>query len=129
MHKGVYSFEVDRNQPLSSEAERAVNRIYGAGLMFRNGAIGPGGNNVMADSAARAFTAADLVNLNMAGGRDAKFAEVISLRQSYADQSNDVKLTAIFDAVQALKADGWQPESEPVRIAGPTCRPTAPGPA
>lgn len=121
MHRGAYDFTVNRSKDLASEAERAVNRIYSAGLMFRGGQLGAGGNNVMADRAAEAFTAGDLLQLKAAGEpRQALCAEIIALRQQFAT-SNDNKeqdklLHAIYNKAQTLKTKGWQPESEPHRI-------------
>lgn len=121
MHRGAYAFSVDRSKDLAAEAERAVNRIYGAGLMFRGGRLGAGGNNVMADSAAEAFTAGDLLQLKAAGApRQTLCAEIIALRQQYAagnDNGEQVKLLdAIYEKAQALKSKGWRPESEPHRV-------------
>lgn len=123
MHRGAYAFNINRAQELAVEAGRAVDRIYGAGLMFRQGKLGPGGNNVMANSAAEAFSAGDLLQLKAAGDpRLTLYAEIIALRQQYAAGNDyDYKeqgqlLTQIYEKAQLLKVKGWKPESEPPRI-------------
>jgi hypothetical protein len=124
MHRGAYNFTVDRNKSLADEAERAVNRIYTAGLMFRGGKLSAGGNNVMADSAAEAFSAGELLQLKGAGEpRQTLCAEIIGLRQDFAALGNnadgvqqDKLLQQIYGKAQELKAKGWTPSSEPHRV-------------
>jgi hypothetical protein len=135
----MFGFTVDRTKPLASEAFRAVSRIYGAGIMIWDGKVGPGGNNVMADAAAEAFTSADVVALH--GSDDPRLklaAEIISLRQDFAALSaacqqpgsttaqrlatakeQGTLLEKIYDKAQKMEAEGWQPEMKPHRISGP----------
>lgn len=123
MHRGAYDFVLKRDKSLAEEAERAVDRIYTAGLMFRNGRVGPGGNNVMAASAAKAFTDKDLVELHRCGEpRPALCAEIIAMRKHFdslaADNSGKGQeiLEKIYEKAQDLKAKGWTPSSEPHRV-------------
>lgn len=116
MNRAVFGFVIDRNRPLVQEAERAVERIYTAGIMIRDGRIGPGGNNVMADNAANAFSAADLKALKAGSDRAQGFAAVIALRQAYAAAPAQNLLEAIVTTANALKEGQWRPEAEPVRL-------------
>jgi hypothetical protein len=130
----MYGFSIDRAKPLETEAERAAGRIYGAGLTIADGAIIPGGNNVMADAAAKAFTAEEIDRLHAGAARAVLCADIIMLRQAFAEISARQEarvspewegaaqkqlLEKIYDAAQRLKAHGWQPESEPHRMRGP----------
>jgi hypothetical protein len=131
----MYDFNLNRNKPLAEEAERAADTIYSAGIMFVNGKIGPGGNNVMADSAATAFTEQDIDTLFDSGNdREALCAGIILMRRVFAEASKKQDagsreyweravqgeiLEGIYETAQALKAAGWRPKSEPHRISGP----------
>jgi hypothetical protein len=142
MHRGMYGFTVDRNKTLASEAFRAVSRIYGAGIMIWDGKIGPGGNNVMADAAAEAFTSVDIVTLHQSGDPLQELAsEIISLRQEFAalsvareqrrgqpynadlvageGKAQGTLLQQIYDKAQTMEAKGWKPDMKPHRMSGP----------
>jgi hypothetical protein len=123
MHKGIYSFDKDGYSTLSEAVMAAADRIYTAGIMFRNDQIGPGGNNVMADSAANAFKYWHLVDAYKEHDEVvSKGADIIILRQAFQSAQGDDKnrkLQQIFDKVQELKALGWEPTREPVRLNGP----------
>lgn len=122
MHKGAYDFQIDRSKPLAAEAERAANRIYGAGLMFRGAVLGAGGNNVMADSAAKAFSLTDLSKLHSEGGQSQRLAAIIETRQAYAALAEkntvegDSMLHKIYAVAQDAKKNGWTPADEPARV-------------
>lgn len=128
MNRDAYNFTLNRKEDLAAEAERAVDTIYGAGLMFRQGQLSPGGNNVMADSAASAFSGSDLQALRAGDKRAALCADIIEMRQSYSASASaagkagpqgrlqGVFLQAIYDSAQELKDAGWKPRSEPVRV-------------
>ena len=118
--KSMYGFSVDSYPSLERAAQEAVRRIYSAGLMFRNGELGPGGNNVLADFAALAFSKEQLRNLkNNNLSNNQVLAEIIALRQEYAenDQRTDL-LHKIYQNVQSLKSSGWSPGAEPVKLNG-----------
>jgi len=110
----MYDRKFKKNNPhnLTEAANQAASCIYAAGLIKSGRTIYAGGNNVMADFAAREFDKADLETLRRDGA--AGVAEVISLRQAYA-QTNDASLLKdIYEQVQRLKQVGWVPkEGEP----------------
>ena len=133
MHKGAYDFQQKSSETLPEKAERAVKTVYLAGLMFRCGQLSPGGNNVMAASAAKAVNAAELATLRQSGdARQALLADVLEARQQYdaLDYRTDGKaggllLQKIYDTVQELKKTGFQTGGEPHRVSytAPTPRP------
>jgi len=130
MHKGAYDFQKKSSEKL---AEKAVKTVYTAGLMFRSNQLSPGGNNVMADSAAKAFDATELAALRQSGdAAQALMADVLETRQQYAaldyrteGKAGAVLLQKIYDTVQDLKKAGYNPGGEPFRVglSGPALRP------
>jgi hypothetical protein len=125
MHKGAYDFQRKQDETLAAKAERAVNTIYSAGLMFRGGALGPGGNCVMAGNAAKAFSADELATLRGNGTPQGELlAGIIEAYQEYdaldyrtSGIKGDTLLHKTYDLAQALKVKGWTPQSEPHRIS------------
>ncbi len=110
----MYGFRKESYSSLQDAAIEAVQRIYGAGLMFRQGRLSAGGNNVMADNAAQAFSRDDLTYLaQSATPLNNALAHIISLRQDYANGSGDEKLQQIYDAAQIMKAHGFKMRDEP----------------
>jgi len=126
MHKHMYDFSMTSYDTVEQAAEAAVNRIYSAGIMVWDNQVVPGGNNVMAGSAAKAFNAATLDTLKQSPAPYVPdFAAVIALRQQFEDVGNGygrdgrALLQQIYDKVQQLKTAGWQPQGEPHRRTGP----------
>ena len=121
-----YGFSIKNYPTLEAAADDAVKRIYTAGIMFHDGAIIPGGNNVMAGNAARAFAPDDLTQLKSSGSpRLQAFAEIIELRQKfetiasgYSDEARAI-LADIYARAGTLNQGGWNPGTEPHRIRGP----------
>lgn len=110
----MYGFRKEAYPSLKQAATEAVQRIYWAGLMFRQGKLSPGGNNVMADNAANGFNADDLDKMSQSiDPQDNAMAEMIRLRQDYARTSDDSKLQQIYDAAQVLKGHGFTMRDEP----------------
>jgi hypothetical protein len=134
----MYGFKKsDDKNKLASDAFEAASRIYGAGIMVWNGRVGPGGNNVMADCAANAFNADDLVTLSKGTAKEALAAEIIQLRQSFAvlskvmdartqtaeeraesGREQGVLLEKIYDRAQNLEKMGWAPSMKPAVRSG-----------
>lgn len=118
----MYGFRKEHYPSLQQAAIEAVGRIYTAGLMFRQGKLGAGGNNVMADKAAQAFNVADLAMLaSSTNVLDNNLAKVITLRRQYRDQSDmgvdyattNAILQKIYDEVQVIKSYGLIQFKEP----------------
>lgn len=129
----MYGFKKsDDKNKLASDAFEAVSRIYGAGTMVWNGVIMPGGNNVMADSAANAFNQDDLVALAKGTPQESLASEIITLRQSFAalskkmdggtqtveeraesNREQGLLLDKIYARAQALEKAGWVPSMKP----------------
>ena len=134
----MYGFQKsDDKNKLASDAFEAASRIYGAGIMIWDKRIIPGGNNVMADKAANAFTADDLAALAKGTAQEALAAEIITLRQSFAVLSKQMDggkqtteeraesgkeqgllLEKIYDRAQALETAGWVPSMKPTVRGG-----------
>jgi hypothetical protein len=131
MHKGAYDFQNKASETLAEKAERAVKTVYTAGLMFRCGQLSPGGNNVMAASAANAVNAAELAALRQSGDqRQSLLADVLETRQQYdaldyrtEGKAGAVLLQKIYDTVQELKKTGYNPGGEPHRVGYSTSAP------
>lgn len=105
----MYGFNKQSYPSLSAAAHAAVRRIYEAGLMIRDGRLGPGGNNVMADNAARPFTPEDLKTLLSSDDRlDHGLAQVIALRQDYMQGKGDSCLREIYEVVRDLAPLGFE---------------------
>jgi len=105
----MYGFKKESYPSLQAAARAAVRRIYEAGLMVRDGRLGPGGNNVMADCAARPFTPEDLKTLLSSEDRlDHGLAQVIALRQDYMQGKGDSCLREIYEVVRDLAPLGFE---------------------
>ncbi|MGZ9109476.1 MAG: hypothetical protein ACXW4B_11735 [Micavibrio sp.] len=108
----MYGFQKSSYPSLKDAALDAVRRIYEAGLMFREGKLAPGGNNVMADNAARPFTPEDLQTLLASEDRlDHGLAQVISLRQDYMKGKGESCLKEIYEVVRDLAPLGFTPRA------------------
>jgi hypothetical protein len=124
----MYGFQKASYPSLKEAALDAARRIYEAGLMFREGKLAPGGNNVMADNAARPFTPEDLQALLASEDRlDHGLAQVISLRQDYMKGKGESCLKEIYEVVRDLAPLGFKPRaltsvgtSRPAPSADPT---------
>lgn len=120
----MYSFQEASYPSLKEAATEAARRIYEAGLMFRDGKRRPGGNNVMADNAARPFTPEDLQALLASEDRlDHGLAQVISLRQDYMKGKGESCLKEIYEVVRDLAPLCFTPRA--LTSVG-TSRPSAP---
>ena len=100
----------------------AATVIWAAGTMTRDGQVGPGGNNVMAASAADAFTSTELKELRSSSDRLAQgFANIISLRQrfnrlddqSWGNEKAEGFARRIDTQALALETLGWKPSDRP----------------
>lgn len=130
----MYGFRKEHYPSLQQAAIEAVGRIYSAGLMFRNGKLGAGGNNVMADMAAQAFNVADLAMLASSNNTlENNLASVIAMRRDYRDQcdlgvdyaTTDAILQKIYDEVQVIKSYGLIQFQEPCGVqTSPAKRPS-----
>jgi len=118
----MYSFSKANYPSLKDAAAEAVQRIYESGLAIRDGRIGPGHNNVLADNAANAFTPGDLeLLIQSPDPLEQTYCRMIGLRQVYSglsdgdDPRGKVLLGTMHDIAQQMKTMGWQPRSELVR--------------
>lgn len=118
----MYGFRKDSYPTLKDAAAEAVQRIYGAGLMFRDGKLMAGGNNMMANKAAEAFGSFDLAALKHSTNPiENAFAQIIRLRQDYMNGKGgnpDQSLQQIYDAAQVLKSHGFKMRDEPHALGG-----------
>jgi|GEM_PF-2732453 len=124
--RNMFGFTLDESR-VKSEAERAVNRICGAGLLLEGDRVMPGTNNVMADFAAIAFLPRHLAYLRSQGPVYSALSDIISLRQIWSDQTDmgispddHDKLNAIYTVIEDLaEKDLWTLDTPVRRLDGP----------
>ncbi len=122
--KHYYDFSISGFKTLEEAAEEAVKRIVFGGLMFRNGQLGPGGNNVLADNAANAFSDAEIHKLKQTGDmQNVLFADIIILRKAFAaEKESDSALSCsalnqIYDKYcKLVEKAGWAPGQTITRL-------------
>ena len=116
----VTAFTVNPDKPLKDEAARAVNLICKHGVAIWNGAVGPGGANTFAASAAKAFTKAQVTELKDSADPVAQgLGNIIGLRQTFERTNSNKPLEKIVAQIEALAGEGWKPSAPISRHAHP----------
>ena len=115
--RAMYGFSTDSYPSLEAASQDAARRIYSSGLMFKNGQISSGGNNILADFAALAFSDDQIHALKSSNNETSRdCAEIICFRLEYIDSEETQILQKIYNKVQAMKAKGWNPGPEPHQL-------------
>ena len=125
-----YGFSTKDYKTLPEAAEAAAEKIYACGIGFRDGVVGPGGNNVWANNAANAFTADQVAILEFSTDEKfSSFGTMIALRQEYAAMSlgaAEKQGRPLLEAINVyaeklIEAGLWNPKDKPNRLVSDFC--------